>query len=300
MPDGSKPSERNALPTNPVLAAVWMLGTVASFTIMAIAGRQVSEELDTFQLMFYRSALAFGIVALAVLFTAGGLRKVATARLPLHGVRNLVHFVGQFSWFYAITLISLAEVVALEFTFPLWIAVLAPVLLGERLTATRAAAVAIGFAGTMIVLRPGIASVSPGHIIMLVGAVGFALSSLATKRLTATDSVWSILFWMTLIQMPLGLIPSLGNLVVPSAAILPWLVIVAICGISAHLCMAKALRLADAIVVAPMDFMRLPLIAVVGWLLYAEGLDPWVLAGGAVILAGNFLSIHAERRRGSA
>jgi drug/metabolite transporter (DMT)-like permease len=287
----------STIPKNPPVAAAWMLGALTSFALMAVAGREISKELDTFQLMFFRSVIGVLIVVAIAAALPGGLRRLKTERLGLHVLRNGFHFVGQFSWFFAITVISLAEVFALEFTTPIWVALLAPLILGERMTKIRAAAVVIGFAGVLIVLRPGATEVGIGHIAMLLGALCFASALLATKSLTATETPLAILFWMTLIQLPMGLIGSIGDFVIPGPVTGVWLVVVAVCGLTAHFCIAQAFRHADATTVVPMDFMRLPLIAVVGMLLYAEPLDPFVFLGGAVILAGNYINIRGERRR---
>ncbi|MAO93636.1 MAG: EamA family transporter [Rhodospirillaceae bacterium] len=282
---------------NVLFAAAWMMGALASFAAMAIAGREISRELDTFQLMFFRSMIGLLLVVGISGFLPGGLRSFKTQRFKLHVVRNLFHFAGQFAWFYSITMISLAEVFALEFTSPIWVAILAPLALKEHMTKGRALAVFLGFVGVMIVLRPGLAEFGPGHIAMLVGALAFATSMLTTKKLSATESPLTILFWMVVIQAPMGLIGSLSHFVLPSMTTTIWLFVVGLCGFSAHYCIAQSFRWADATVVAPMDFFRLPLIAVVGMLFYNEVFDPFVLLGGVVILTGNYLNIRHEQKR---
>jgi len=282
---------------NPVYAALWMLGALASFTTMAVAGREISVELNTFQLMFYRSVIGLVVVLAIGAALPGGLRGLATARIGLHLTRNCVHFVGQFCWFFALTMISLAEVFAIEFTTPIWVALLAPLLLREQLTKGRILAVVFGFVGVLVVLRPGVNEFGPGHIAMLIGAVGFGLTMITTKQLSATEKPLTILFWMAVLQAPMGLIGTFGEVPLPSMGTALWLLLVGLCGLTAHYSIAQAFRWADASVVAPMDFMRLPVIAVVGMLLYSEALDPFVFIGGAVILAGNWLNIRHEKTR---
>lgn len=277
----------------PLRAAVWMLGALLSFSAMAVAGREISAELDTFQLMFFRSLIGLAII-LTIAAATGGLGQFRTRRLGLHVGRNLFHFVGQFGWFFGVATIPLAEVFAIEFTSPLWVALLAPALLGERLTRARVLAVVLGFVGAMIVIRPGMTELSGGTVAVLIAALGFAGSTIATKRLAASETSLAILFYMALIQAPLGLLPSLGNLQMPGAATWAWLFAVTLAGLAAHFCLAQAFRLADATLVVPMDFLRLPLIALVGMALYAEPLDPFILLGGAVILAGNYWNLKAE------
>jgi len=278
-------------------AALWMMGAVVSFSTMAVAGRAVFEELDVYQLMFYRSAIGLTLVVTYAACTRGGFTKFRTQRIKMHIVRNMSHLVGQFGWFFALGLIPLAQLFALEFTTPLWVAALAPLLLGERLTKMRLIAVSLGFAGVLIVLRPGLEAVSLGSIVMLIGSVGFAGAMMATKRLSTTEQPVTILFYMALVQTPVGLLLAFHDLNWPSPVTGLWLILVAVLGFTAHFCIVRAVSLADAIVVAPLDFLRLPLIAVVGVLLYGEPLELWVFVGGGLVLLGNYSNLMAERRK---
>ena len=261
-----------------------MMGAVVSFSTMAVAGRAVFEELDVYQLMFYRSAIGLTLVVTYAACTRGGFTKFRTQRIKMHIVRNMSHLVGQFGWFFALGLIPLAQLFALEFTTPLWVAALAPLLLGERLTKMRLIAVSLGFAGVLIVLRPGLEAVSLGSIVMLIGSVGF-------------EQPVTILFYMALVQTPVGLLLAFHDLNWPSPVTGLWLILVAVLGFTAHFCIVRAVSLADAIVVAPLDFLRLPLIAVVGVLLYGEPLELWVFVGGGLVLLGNYSNLMAERRK---
>jgi drug/metabolite transporter (DMT)-like permease len=274
-----------------------MIGAVVSFSTMAVAGRAVFEELDVYQLMFYRSALGLPLILVFAAFGKGGLRQFRTRRIGLHIARNLSHLVGQFGWFFALAVIPLAQLFALEFTTPLWVTALAPLLLGESLTRMRLAAMALGFMGVLVVLRPGLADVSLGSIIMLIGAVGFAGSLMATKRMTVTEKPLTIIFYMTLIQTPVGLLLAINDLHWPTPVTGLWLILVAILGFTAHFYIIRAFSLADAIVVAPMDFLRLPIIAAVGVLIYGEALELWVFVGGALVLVGNYGNLMAEHRK---
>ncbi|MBL4691638.1 MAG: DMT family transporter [Rhodospirillales bacterium] len=272
-----------------------MSGTLASLIAMALGGRELSSDMSTFEILFFRSLV--GLAVVSVLLSRSGWKQIKSERPGLHVVRNLAHYVGQFGWFYGIALLPLAQVFALEFTLPIWTAILAPVLLKEHLSATRIAAIVFGFTGALIILRPGIVPVDTATLVVLIAAFGFALSHTLTKKLSRTDSALSILFYMTLVQLPLGLVPSLFDWVTPSMAHAPWLLLVGVTALSAHFCMVRAFLHADALVVIPMDFLRLPLIALIGLMLYGEALDLWVLLGAAVIFGGNFLNILNDKRR---
>jgi drug/metabolite transporter (DMT)-like permease len=265
---------------------------------MAVAGRAVSLDHDTFEIMLYRSIVGFLIVVIVARAT-GHLGEVRRDRLGLHALRNLSHFTGQNLWFLAITLIPLAQVFALEFTSPLWVLVLSPLVLGERMTRIRVLAATLGFVGILMVTRPSPETLGLGQLAAACAALGFAGSILATKRLTRHESLTSILFWMTLMQIGLGLLCAGydGDIALPSAAALPWLVLIGVAGLLAHLCLTTALSLAPATVVVPVDFLRLPLIAVIALFLYGETVEIWVILGAAVIFGANYLNLWHETRQ---
>ncbi len=290
----------NTAPSPPILTAgLWMIGAIVSFSAMAVAGRTLADTLDTFEIMFYRSLI--GMVIVIVLARATGtLGQVTTDRLGLHTVRNIAHFAGQNLWFFAITAAPLAQVFALEFTTPLWVLVLAAVFLGERLTRIKLLAAAIGFIGVLIVVRPGSDFVlGIGAATAALAAICFAASMITTKILTRTASIVCILFWLTVMQAVFGLITAGwdGQITWPPAHRLPWVVLVAICGLTAHYSLTRALSLAPASVVIPIDFARLPVIALIGYVVYSEPLEPWVLIGAAVIFAGNYLNVWSAARQ---
>ncbi len=281
-----------------VRAAIWMLGAVVAFSSMAIAGRALTPEHSTFEIMFYRSLI--GIVLVLVIGGAlGRLGEVSTRHFGLHAIRNLSHFTGQNLWFFALGYIPLSQLFALEFTTPIWVLLLAALFLGEHLTRFRIAMALLGFVGVLIVARPGVAEVNIGTITAALAAIGFAGSIVTTKRLTRDVSTTCILFWLTVMQAVFGLITTAwdGQITFPSAQSRPWLVLVGCAGLAAHLCLTTALKFAPATVVVPLDFARLPVIAVIGFLFYSEPFDAFVFLGAAVIFLANYLNILRETRR---
>ena len=271
-----------------------MGGALLSFTLMAIAVRELTRVMGSFEIVFLRSLVA--LVILLAILPAFGWQALRTQRFGLHLFRNVVHFGGQYAWVYAIGLLPLATVFAIEFTMPVWTAVLAMLILGERLNRGRAVMLALGLTGILIILKPGVAEVSHAALVMLAGAFAFASIMIATKRLSQSDSALAILFYMAVIQIPLGFFPALPGWVTPGLADLPWIVAVGASGLLAHFCMTRAFRLADAMVVVPIDFLRLPLIAGIGMLFYGEPLEFSTLLGAAVIFAGTYYSIRRESR----
>lgn len=279
-----------------VLAAFWMAGTLAMISLLAVAGRETMRTLPTMDMIFYRSWMSLPIVVLIVLVTGQKLSVLGTRRLGMHAWRNAAHLAGQFTWFWAITQIPLAEVFALEFTTPLWVALFAPLILRERMTLPRLAAVMLGFLGALIVIRPTGLAIGLGTASAMACAVAYAFSYIAIKQLTRTESPITILFWLSLFQGLYTTVLTFGQLTWPAPTTWGWLAVVSLSGLAAHYCIARAFALADAMIVTPMDYLRVPLIAVVGWLVYAEALDPFVLLGGAVIAAANIVNLLAERR----
>jgi drug/metabolite transporter (DMT)-like permease len=279
----------------PMAAAVWMVGSILSFTAMAIAGRSVAAVHDTFEVMLWRSVTGFVLVVLVAGLT-GQLGTVQTRNLPQHVMRNVVHFTGQNLWFWALTAIPLAQVFALEFTSPIWVILLSPLFLGERLTRFKLLAAAMGFAGALIVAQPDFRSLDPGMLAAAGSAICFACTAILTKRLTRGESIVSILFWLTLMQAFFGLVAAAldGSVALPTAETLPWLALIGAAGVIAHLCLTKALALAPASIVVPIDFARLPLIAFVGASFYGEPISLAVLAGGTLVFLANWLNIRSD------
>lgn len=278
-------------------AALWMIGAIVAFTSMAIAGRAVSLELDTFEIMLFRSLVGV-VVVLGVGTVAGTLGHINRQQLGLHGVRNLAHFTGQNLWFYALPLLPLAQVFALEFTTPIWVILLAPLILKERITAIGLVSAALGFAGVMIVTRPIGAEVSPATLAAASAAIGFAFTAMFTRKLTRTQAITCIMFWLTVMQAGFGIVMAGydGDIALPSLSAMPWILLIGFAGLAAHFCLTTALSLAPASIVMPIDFVRLPVIAIVAAYVYLEPLDPWVFVGAAVIFGANFLNISTAKR----
>jgi drug/metabolite transporter (DMT)-like permease len=271
-------------------AAAWMAGWLTLMVVIAVAGREATRELSVFQIMLMRSVL--GMVLLwPLVHAAGGLSAMRTQRLPQHAARNVVHYAAQYGWFVALTLIPLAQLVSIEFTMPIWSAVLAVFFLGERMNGRKWLAVVLGLVGVAVIVRPSAGTVDAGQLIALACAFGFAISVVLVTSLTRTESAVAIIFWMLVVQSAIGLVPALMVWQWPSAPIWGWVVVVAFCGTFSHYCFARAMQHADATVVVPMDFLRVPLTALVGWLVYAEALDLFTGLGVGLILAGNVLNL---------
>jgi len=280
-------------------AATWMAGWLVTTLAMTVAGRELATVLPVFVVMIMRSGIALILLSPVVFLWYRG-DPVRTRRLPWHLARNLIHYAGQYCWFLALALIPIAQVIAIEFTMPLWTALLAAAFLGERLSASRIAAVALGLIGIVLIMGPGVASFSGGQAVALAAAMLLGSAIIITKALTRTDSALTIIFYMFLIQTVIGLPLAISVWTWPPQALWPWVVVVGVAGTFSHFCLAKAISFADATVVVPMDFLRVPLSVLAGWLLYGEGVTVWLALGSTLILAGNAVNLWraaANQRR---
>lgn len=283
------------VPMHPVTqAAVWMLGALVSLGAMAVATRELSAYLSISQILFFRSAC--GLLIISFLLWRTNWRQVLSPQLGSHFVRNLSHLCAQYAWIYGIIFIPMAEVFAIEFTAPVWTTLLAAIILKERITFPRVVSIALGLVGVLVIVRPGFAVVHHAALVVLVGAVCFAMAYTMTKKISSTDTPLCILFYMTAIQLPLTLVPSALNWQPVVQQAWPLILVVGVMALTAHYCMARAMKKADATIVVPMDFLRLPLIAAVGAMLYGEKVEIWVFLGAGLILAGNLFSISMEKR----
>jgi drug/metabolite transporter (DMT)-like permease len=269
-----------------------MAGWLALMLIVVVAGREATRELNVFQIMELRTILGF-LMLYPLVRMKGGLAAMRTSRPLQHVGRNLIHYAAQLGWFFALTLIPIGQVVSIEFTMPIWTAILAASFLGERVTVWKIAAIVLGLIGVIVIVRPATGNVDPGQMIALAAAVGFGISVAMMKSLTRTEQTLAIIFWMLVIQSAAGLFPSLYVWKWPSAFAWGWIVLIAFCGTFSHYCMARAMLYADATVVLPMDFLRVPLTATVGWLIYSERLDMFTVLGAGLILSGNLLNLRA-------
>lgn len=273
-------------------AALWMAGWLSLMLIVVVAGREAMRELNVFQLMELRTVIGF-LMLYPLIRLNGGFAKLKTARLPQHIGRNLIHYGAQLGWFFALTLIPIGQVVAIEFTMPIWTAILAASFLGERMTVWKVTAIVLGLVGVFVIVRPAAGEINPGQLIALAAAVGFGISVTMVKSLTRTEQTLAIIFWMLVVQSTAGFFPCLYVWQWPSAYVWGCTVVIAFCGTFSHYCMARAMLYADATVVVPMDFLRVPLTATVGWLIYSERLDLFTVLGAILILTGNLLNLKA-------
>ena len=258
---------------------------------MAIGARELSGQMSTMQMLFIRSVIGLTVISLVI--AAGQKTQLfQTKRIRLHTLRNLFHFGGQYGWFLGISLLPLAEVTALEFTVPLWTALIAWIVLKESLTAPKAIALTLSILGVIIIAKPSAGIFNAASFIVLGAALCYAISHVSTKSLSSTENPLTIVFFMCLIQLPIGLIFSLSNWQNPVGMQWLWLFVIGITALTAHYCMTKAMLYAEVSTVVTMEFLRLPLMAMIGVWVYSEKLELTLIVGALLMLAGNLLNIY--------
>jgi drug/metabolite transporter (DMT)-like permease len=273
------------------MAALWMGGWLALMLMVTVAGREALREIGVFQLILIRAGVGL-LLLYPLIHRAGGFPVLRTQRLPLHIARNSIHFGAQLAWFFALTLIPIGQLVAIEFTMPIWTAIVAAMFLGERITVWKVTAIVLGIVGVVMIVRPATGEINSGQLFALAAALGFGVSVAMVKSLTRTEHATTIIFYMAVVQIAGSILPGLHGWAWPSLTGWLWAVVVAFCGTYSHYCMTRAMLHADATIVVPMDFLRVPLTAAVGWLLYAERLDAFTVFGAALILGGNLLNLR--------
>jgi drug/metabolite transporter (DMT)-like permease len=275
-----------------------MTGALFAFSAMAVSVRVLGGVLSVMEILAVRAGFGL-IVVIALALIRSDLRaSIFSNHLPLHFLRNTVHLGGQYLWAMSLLLLPFATVFALEFTVPAWTLLLAVPVLGERMTTSRIGAVVLGLGGVLVILRPGLETFRPAALLVLGAALAFAITLITTKKLTRTDSTFTIIFWMNLIQLPLAVLGcDRMFLAKPSLVHVPALIAIGVAGLASHYCLANAFRAGDASVVVPLDFMRIPLIALIGWWLYGEELDPFVFMGAGLIITGILWNLRSETAR---
>ena len=270
-------------------SALWMMGTLASFCLMAIAVRELSLEINTFQILFFRSAI--GLLVISIIILASKQRSLfKSQRLSQHLLRNSFHFAGQYGWFLGLALLPLAQVFALEFTTPLWTMLIAAWILKERITQRKIIAIMLGLTGVYIIVAPGSEIFNTTSLVVLGAAICYASAHISTKSLSQSEHPLTILFYMCAIQLPIAGLLTVNNWYIPNPTQWGWLVLVGVTALSAHYCITKAMNGSEVSMVVTLDFLRLPLIAILGMVLYSESFNASVIAGASLMLLGNLIN----------
>ena len=274
------------------LGALLMIAAALAFSIMTAMIRKVGEELPAIEIAFLR--ILFGTLFLVPFFVSNGLKAFHTTRLHLQGLRGVFGFVGMVSWFTAITLIPLAQAVALNFTAPLFTTIIAAIVLHEIVRVRRWSATIVGFIGALIVLRPGFVPLSFGAGLAILSALAFAINLVLLRVMGRTERPMTTVAYTAVIQIPLTGIPAALIWVTPSWQALALCTAIGGLGTLGHFCLTRALALGEASALVPLDFIRMPFIIIIGYLFFAELPDIWTVIGALVIIGSAAYIGHCE------
>lgn len=283
----------NLLPGT-VRGAIWMVLGGLFLTLLAIVIRHLQQRYNVLEMILMRSVVSFLLIlpwAIRV-----GLVDLRTRRLGLHVFRNTIHYCGNVGWFVGVTLVPLADLSALQFTVPLFTVIMAAIFLRETVGAHRWTATAIGFLGALLIIRPGFVAIGPGTLAVMLSALFYASSQVSTKALSRTEHPNVVLFYMSVIFIPISAIPAAFVWTTPLWEDTIPILLLGIFGYLAHFCIIRAFTAADASFVMPFDFLRLPIAALFGFFLYLEKPDIWVWAGAVIIFGSTYYITWHENR----
>jgi len=280
--------------SNAAKGALWMIAAAAALTAMAVCIRYLPAY-SVLLMIFLRNVI--NLILMAPSMIRQGKSMIVTQRLGTHALRNLFLYAGNCAWFYGVTLIALADVASLQFTSPLFTAIIAAAFLGEKIGGHRMLAILAGFAGALIIIRPGMIPINLGTVMILIAALLYSCAHVVTKRLSDTESGTTVVFYMSVTILVYSAIPAFFVWQTPAWADMPAMIGLGITGYATHYCITRSLSVGDASFVIAFDFMRLPFSAILGWLLFQEMLDSWTIAGALIIFAAGYYSTVREAKK---
>ena len=279
---------------NPVVGVLWMFGAAVAFSVTLALVRHLSASYSTFEIVVFR--LVFGIAVLLPWLVRVGRAGLRTNNLRLYAARAAFAYSAMFCGYYSVRLITIADSVALQFTLPIFTLIFAVILLKERAYAHRWIATVLGFVGVLIIVRPGFAEVNAGVAIALAAALLFGVVDVSTRFLSRSDGIRTILFYGFVLQLPIAVIPAAATWVTPTPADLPWILAFAVGALSAQVCITNSLAAAEASLVSPVLYLRLPMVALLGYAFFAELPSVWTWVGAALIFACTYYCTWRDAR----
>ena len=262
-----------------------MLASTVSFGLMAVVIRLVSKQLATTEIAFFRNL--FGLLALLPLLWSGAPGVFRTRQLPRYFVRSAIGIGSMLCGFWAIGHLPISQAIALSYSTPLFVTIFATIWLGEVVRRRRWTAVLLGFVGVLVIVRPGTEGFTAGSLVAVAAAVLSSVVAIQIKQLSRVDPPDTIVFWTYAFWVPLSLVPALFEWQWPQGIVWLWLAAIGVFGTGGQLLWTRALKLGEVSALTPIGFMQLPLVAVLAWLLFGEGIDRWTVLGAAIIFAAN-------------
>ena len=280
-----------------IIGIIWMLGFMVSITIMAICIRELSYKYSSFEIQNFRNI--FSIIIIYIVFLLKKNINLNSKQLKNNFIRNIFHFIGQSAWTWGLTVLPLATVFSLEFTMPIWAAIISILIFKEKISLNKIFFLFLGLIGTWIILVPDTRYIEFSNIIVLFSAITYAFAHNYTKELTKTDSILSILFFMSIIQLPLSFIGSImmGNMQFNIIQEVPLILLLTVTSLLAHYSLSSALKKSDATIILPIDYIRLPIIVIIGWYYYNEIITNNVIIGSILIIFGAVIFLRNDIKK---
>ncbi len=277
--------------TAPVRGAAWMTAAAFSFVFMSWSIKAL-HPISASEIVFFRSLL--GLVL--ILPTVGvPLRELVRPRWPkFYLARGVLSYFAMLTWFYPLQVLVLADAVALQFTLPLFTILFAIIIFREPVGVRRWTATLIGFAGALLIIRPGFAQVDVAMILVLVSAALYSTANMVVKKLSGIERPGVIVFYLHAVTLPLALAGAIPYWIWPSWSDVPWIIVLAVTGSAAHYCFTRSMRASEVSIVMPFDYLRLPMIALVGYFAYDQTAQIWTWLGAAVICGASFYILKRE------
>ena len=268
--------------------------SIILFSIMVIFIRKASENLHILEVVFFRNLLAF--IVMLPLLTSTGLAAIKMNNTKLFFMRGFFGAIGMLAGFTCLTLIPLAQATAISFSKPIFITIGATIFLGEIIKARRIAAIIIGIIGMLIIVKPGVNSLSFGIMLAIIAALAHSINALIVKKLTLTDSPQAIVMWMVIILIPITFVPAVTVWQWPSFETWLYLWGIAIVGTLAHFSWTKSYTMAEITSLESIEFIKLPIMALFGWMIFSEIPGTWTWIGGSIIFISTIYISHREAK----
>ena len=275
-----------------LIGAGWMLASVLCFSGISVSARALARDLPPGEILFLRAAV--GVTVMLPWLARRGLRAFATRKPTQHFLRAMIGGTAMLCWFAALATLPVGDAIAIQFTLPLFLVISAAIILREKVDAYRWAAVAVGFAGTMVIVRPGFGALNVAVLLVLASAAFYAGNHTFTKAMAGTETGVAIAFYMNLFQLPVAGAVAAFDWHAPALHHLAWIVALGVCGSYSHIFLTRAFANADASALAPLDFLRLPVAATIAWWLFGDVSDMWTWLGAAIVFAAGYAITRRE------
>ena len=276
----------------PLQGVLWMAAAALCFSVSIGLVRHLSDSVSTFEIVFFRMVL--GIIFMVPWLMRVGISSLRTTQFGMHCLRNGLTYVGMLAAYYSVTLITIADSTALQFTLPLFTLILAVIFLGEHVGPHRWLATVVGFAGALIIIRPGFAAINIGMLVAVSAAAIYGASDVATRHLSRRDRTSMIVFYSFVMQLPLGIGPAIATWVTPGWSALPYIAVFGLVAFAAQWCLTQSYSVAEASFVSPVLFLRLPFTAAIGFVVFSQTTDVWTWTGAAILFASTCYMARRE------